>query len=161
MPTEDTCTAIQFVVSEADDLRHDVVVNVTEVTKGTKEDVECSANGICNREIGICACLDGFASGADDGEPLGAYGQRGDCGFRHTGTKNEKWENSEMQYLCANQIFNPTFMCAYSKGSTRALRLCFENSTRAIDSSKNQPNRLRFDRAREFQSLVGASQTNG
>ena len=28
--------------------------------------------------------------------------------------------------------------------------LCFENSTRAIDSSKNQPNRLRCDRAREF-----------
>ncbi|KAH8051036.1 hypothetical protein JL722_11073 [Aureococcus anophagefferens] len=99
-----------LVVSEADDLRHDVVVNVTEVTKGTKEDVECSANGICNREIGICACLDGFASGADDGEPLGAYGQRGDCGFRHTGTKNEKWENSEMQYLRTNQIFNATLM---------------------------------------------------
>jgi hypothetical protein len=36
------------------------------------------------------------------------------------------------------------------KVSTRALRLCFENSTRAIDSSKNQPNRLRCDRAREF-----------
>ncbi|KAH8059572.1 hypothetical protein JL720_13786 [Aureococcus anophagefferens] len=99
-----------LVVSEADDLRHDVVVNVTEVTKGTKEDVECSANGICNREIGICACLDGFASGADDGEPLGAYGQRGDCGFRHTGTKNEKWENSEMQHLRTNQIFNATLM---------------------------------------------------
>ena len=87
-----------LVVSEADDLRHDVVVNVTEVTKGTKEDVECSANGICNREVGICACLDGFASGADDGEPLGAYGQRGDCGFRHTGTKNAKWRNSEFNY---------------------------------------------------------------
>ena len=32
----------------------------------------------------------------------------------------------------------------------QTLSLCFENSTRAIDSSKNQPNRLRFDRAREF-----------
>jgi hypothetical protein len=39
-------------------------------------------------------------------------------------------------------------MCAYSNAPTHALRLCFENS-RAIDSSKNQPNRLRFDRARE------------
>ena len=29
------------------------------------------------------------------------------------------------------------------------VRPCFENSTRAIDSSKNQPNRLRCDRARE------------
>ena len=51
--------------------------------------------------------------------------------------------------LCGNQIFNPTSMCAYSKSSTQALRLCFENSTRAIDSSKNQPNRLRFGRDRE------------
>jgi hypothetical protein len=34
--------------------------------------------------------------------------------------------------------------------STRGFLPCFENSTRAIDSSKNQPNRLRFDRDREF-----------
>jgi len=33
--------------------------------------------------------------------------------------------------------------------STRALLLCFEDATRAIDSSKHQPNRLRCDRARE------------
>ena len=52
--------------------------------------------------------------------------------------------------LCANQIFNPTSICAYSNISTHALRLCFENSTRAIDLSKNQPNRRRFDRDREF-----------
>ena len=52
--------------------------------------------------------------------------------------------------LCANQIFNPDSMCAYSNVLTQTLQLCFENSTRAIDSSKNQPNRLRFDRAREF-----------
>ena len=62
---------------------------------------------------------------------------------------------------CANQIFNPTSMCAYSNVLTRDLRPRFENSTRAIDPSKNQPNRLRFDRAREFQSLVGTSQTSG
>ena len=87
------------------------------VTKGTKEDVECSANGICNREVGICACLDGFASGADDGEPLGAYGQRGDCGFRHTGTKNEKWENSEMQY---DYIFEVTASGTTGDGAAAA-----------------------------------------
>ena len=34
-------------------------------------------------------------------------------------------------------------------GATREVPLCFENSTRAIDSSKNQPNRLRFDGARD------------
>ncbi len=47
-------------------------------------------------------------------------------------------------------VWNSTSMCAYATVSTQALRLCFENSTRAIDSSKNQSNRLRFDRAREF-----------
>ena len=35
------------------------------------------------------------------------------------------------------EIFNPTSMCAYATVSTQALRLCFEHSTRAIDSSKN------------------------
>merc|ERR1712091_290644 len=33
------------------------------------------------------------------------------------------------------------------------LSLCFDSSRRAIDSSKNQPNRLRCDRAREFQTF--------
>ena len=63
--------------------------------------------------------------------------------------------------LCENQIFNPTSMCAQSNNLDQTLRLCFENSMRAIDPSKNQPNRLRIDRAREFQSLVGTSQTSG
>lgn len=49
-------------------------------------------------EIGRCACLDGFGSAADSGPYLGASGERGDCGFRHTGTRNEKWENSEFIY---------------------------------------------------------------
>ena len=47
--------------------------------------------------------------------------------------------------LCGNQIFNPTSMCAYATVSTRCFLPCFQNSTRAIDSSKNQPNRLQFD----------------
>jgi hypothetical protein len=61
--------------------------------------------------------------------------------------------------LRGTQIFNPTAMCAYSNDSTHPL--CFKNSTRAIDSSKSQPNRLRCGRARECQSLVGTSQTGG
>ena len=48
-----------------------------------------------------------------------------------------------------NQISNPTSIRACATVSTRVLRLCFESSTRANDSSKNHPNRLRFDRARE------------
>ena len=51
---------------------------------------------------------------------------------------------------CGHQIFNPTSMCAYANVSTQLLWLRFENSMRVIDSSKNQPNRRRFDRAREF-----------
>jgi hypothetical protein len=39
--------------------------------------------------------------------------------------------------------------CMLLTGSDQTLRPCFENSTRAIDSSKNQPNRLRIDRDRE------------
>ena len=35
----------------------------------------------------------------------------------------------------------------------RAFSLCFENLMRAINPSKNQPNRLRCDRAREFQKF--------
>jgi hypothetical protein len=41
------------------------------------------------------------------------------------------------------------------------LRPCVENSTRAIDSSKNRPNRRRCDRAREFRSSVRTTQTSG
>ena len=44
----------------------------------------------------------------------------------------------------------PDFNVSVATVSTQDLRLCFENSTRAIDSSKNQPNRLRCDRARDF-----------
>ena len=63
--------------------------------------------------------------------------------------------------LRANQIFNPTSTCAYANVLTRALRPGFENSTRAFDPSQNQPNRRRFDRAREFSSLAPTSQLTG
>ena len=62
---------------------------------------------------------------------------------------------------CATQIFNPTSTCAYETVSPRALPPCFESSPRAFDPSKSRPNRLRFDRARAFQSLVGTSRTGG
>jgi hypothetical protein len=52
-------------------------------------------------------------------------------------------------------------MRASSKDVDENLSLCFENSTRAIDSSKHQPNRLRCGRARECHSLVGTCQTSG
>ena len=74
--------------------------------------------------------------------------------FMPGATRDRKWGCSPGSdgcfRLCGNQIFNQTSMCAYATVSTRALLPCFENSTRAIDSSQNQPNRFRFDRAREF-----------
>ena len=44
---------------------------------------------------------------------------------------------------------------ASATASTRALRVRFETSTRAVDSSQHRPNRPRCDRAREFRSLAG------
>ncbi|KAH8094057.1 hypothetical protein JL720_4046 [Aureococcus anophagefferens] len=54
------------------------------------------------------------------------------------------------KFACGKQIFNPTSMFVYSTVSTRGFLPCFENSTKAIDASKNQANRRRFDRDREF-----------
>ena len=70
-------------------------VNVSEVKKGTKEDLECAQQGLCDRVAGRCECLDGMFSGADqvtfDEQNTGAPGQRGDCSFKTKSTKNEKW----------------------------------------------------------------------
>ena len=38
---------------------------------------------------------------------------------------------------CGNQIFDPTSMCEQLNDSDQTLRLCCENSTGTIDSSKN------------------------
>ena len=64
--------------------------------------------------------------------------------------------------VCVRIKSSTRLQCAHNRTVlTRAHRLCFENSMRAIDPSKNQENRLRCDRARESQSLVGTSQTGG
>ena len=75
-------------------------VNISEVQKGTKEDVECSAAGICNRDHGQCGCLDGHYSGSDvvPFRDLGAVGQRGDCSFRHTSTDKDEFYNLLFEY---------------------------------------------------------------
>ena len=70
-------------------------INVTRSVNCTKENVECSARGVCNRGIGVCDCLEGHTSSSGaassresktNGE-RGKYGQRGDCGFRFTDTE--------------------------------------------------------------------------
>jgi len=67
-----------------------ITLNISEWRKGTKENVECSGSGLCNRDVGVCNCLDGFASSSDTKkEKFGEYGERGDCAFRHGGTKDE------------------------------------------------------------------------
>ena len=70
-------------------------VNVSELKKGTKEDLECAQHGLCDRAAGRCECLDGMFSGADqvtfDQRTTGAPGQRGDCSFKTGSTKKPKW----------------------------------------------------------------------
>ena len=55
---------------------------VIEAYKGTKEDVECSGQGLCNEWTGQCYCTEGYAS--SDGT-VGKAGHRGDC------TYHDRW----------------------------------------------------------------------
>lgn len=54
-----------------------VSISNTESVKGTKEALECSQMGTCDRQTGQCMCFDGYASSDADGR----RGTRGDCGF--------------------------------------------------------------------------------
>jgi hypothetical protein len=53
-------------------------VIVTEYQKGTKGDYECSRNGICMEDTGICRCSPGFKS--SNGSVL-YPGETGDCSY--------------------------------------------------------------------------------
>merc|ERR1712196_101276 len=52
-------------------------INITEVVKGNKEDIECSGQGICQNS-GICSCIPGFMSSNGS---LNTPGERGDCSY--------------------------------------------------------------------------------
>ena len=54
-------------------------VAVSTTVTGTRENVECSNRGLCDRASGLCVCVAGFVS--SDGN--GNAGTRGDCGFRN------------------------------------------------------------------------------
>lgn len=57
---------------------------INQVIRGTKEDLECSQQGICNEDTGQCFCMPGFTSSADSvsgGKISTSAGDRGDCGY--------------------------------------------------------------------------------
>ena len=51
-------------------------VLITEYTKGTKENILCSGQGLCEYSLGTCSCFPGF--GNSNG--MGGHGEIGDCG---------------------------------------------------------------------------------
>lgn len=53
-------------------------IAISTPTTGTKDEMECSGQGLCDRAKGICKCFDSRVS--SNGQ--GARGTRGDCGFR-------------------------------------------------------------------------------
>jgi len=53
---------------------------VTEVFAGSKEDAECSRQGVCNEYTGVCTCREGFGSSDDT---TASVGDRGDCTWRN------------------------------------------------------------------------------
>ena len=50
--------------------------NVTEVVRGTKENLECAGRGYCDAATGQCQCLKGHTGSDGDGN----VGSRRDCG---------------------------------------------------------------------------------
>jgi len=52
---------------------------IAEYQKGSKEDLECSAQGICDESTGICTCMPGW--GSSNGN-ISSAGERGDCTYR-------------------------------------------------------------------------------
>lgn len=57
---------------------HVTYINVTEIRKGTKEDQECSGQGVCDHSTGVCTCSPYYES--SDGSIFNA-GSRGDCTY--------------------------------------------------------------------------------
>ena len=51
---------------------------ISTLITGTKDETECSGQGICDRDKGVCKCFRQMTS--SDG--MGGIGRRGDCGFR-------------------------------------------------------------------------------
>eukprot|EP00596_Hydrurales_sp_CCMP1899_P010123 CAMPEP_0119034006 /NCGR_PEP_ID=MMETSP1177-20130426/1065_1 /TAXON_ID=2985 /ORGANISM="Ochromonas sp, Strain CCMP1899" /LENGTH=565 /DNA_ID=CAMNT_0006991175 /DNA_START=644 /DNA_END=2344 /DNA_ORIENTATION=- len=52
-------------------------LTINQNVRGTKENIECSGRGMCNRILGLCECFSGY--GSSNG--MGKLGINGDCGF--------------------------------------------------------------------------------
>lgn len=53
---------------------------ISKLQIGTKEDIECSGQGICDEISGICSCRQGFQS--SNGHK-GSIGEKGDCTYQN------------------------------------------------------------------------------
>lgn len=68
--------------------------------RGTKEYVECSNRGVCNRDTGICECYKDFSSS----NGLGDAGQRPDCGYRNQSLITYIYNSSVVHTLCPHTV---------------------------------------------------------
>lgn len=101
-------------------------LTISEITTGTKEDLDCSNRGLCDTETGICTCADGF----DTSNGYGDQGQRGDCGYADGTVTSCPGEIS-----CSNHgicLGSPTYECSCSSGFAGAdcsLMVCPEGNS--------------------------------
>lgn len=56
----------------------DGILSMSTLISGTKEYIECSGRGGCNKDTGLCQCFHGY--GSSDGQ--GNVGTRDDCGYK-------------------------------------------------------------------------------
>ena len=88
---------------------------VKETTVGTKENDVCSNRGICDRETGVCTCLEQMAT--SDGH--GGQGQRGDCGYAGSTLTDCHTADSPCN-LHGSCSGSPTYRCHCQSGWTGA-----------------------------------------
>lgn len=88
---------------------------IKESQKGTKEADLCSNRGLCDRETGVCECIETMSTG--DGR--GNQGQRGDCGFAGEALTDCHTADSpcNLHGTCTGA---PTFRCDCQSGWTGA-----------------------------------------
>ena len=104
--------------------------------QGTRQWVECSNRGICNRATGVCACSSYDASSANlfsssngaGGSVTKAAGSRADCGF--AAGSASACPSNDVTKVCSGQgscAGSSTFVCNCNSGFTGAdcsLRTC-------------------------------------